>query len=147
MNKYLLQSAISLAVEKHASQLDKAGLPYILHPLKVMFAVESMGITHMIVAVLHDTVEETSVTLNEIESSYGMEVRTAVEAISKKPESAGETYMEFIARTSKNEIARVIKKADIAHNLSRMDALSDGERVFLIKRYTRALTLLKQPNK
>ena len=61
-----LERAIEIAVTAHRGQVDKSGLPYILHPLRMMHQMHSQ--TEQIAAVLHDTVEDSSLTLEDIEN-------------------------------------------------------------------------------
>jgi GTP diphosphokinase / guanosine-3',5'-bis(diphosphate) 3'-diphosphatase len=108
-----LERAIQMAALAHAGQLDKAGQPYILHPLRVMLAVE--GEHQRMAAVLHDVVEDTTVTLHALAAEgFAREVVDAVEALSKRP---GETRLQAAARAALNPIARVVKLADNAENM------------------------------
>lgn len=92
-----LTEAIQEAGWAHLLQTDKLGAPYILHPLDVMIRVQRRGgtIAQLIAAVLHDTVEDTNITLDHIEQAYGEEVAAMVDAVTKRP---GESYPEFIGR-------------------------------------------------
>jgi len=143
LSEHHLSGAIRLAVSAHAGQYDKSGLPYILHPLRVMEALRPFGIKHMIVGVLHDVVEDTAVTLNEIESSYGIEIKKAVDAITKRE---GEQYFSSIERVKQNVIARTVKKFDIADNtlFSRLIKLDDPTRGRIITKYKMALIILEK---
>ena len=108
-----LERAIEIAARAHAGQTDKAGQPYILHPLKVMFRVSSPA--ERMAAVLHDVVEDTLVTLEELQSEgFSLEVLTAVEALTKRD---GETRMDAAQRAAANHVARVVKLADNAENM------------------------------
>ena len=114
-----LERAIEIAATAHAGQIDKAGQPYILHPLRVMLRVSTGH--ERIAAVLHDVVEDTPVTLAQLtEAGFPVEVVEAIEALTKRP---GETRMQAAARAALNPIARVVKLADNAENmdLSRID--------------------------
>jgi GTP diphosphokinase / guanosine-3',5'-bis(diphosphate) 3'-diphosphatase len=109
-----LEQAIQMAARAHAGQLDKAGQPYILHPLRVMLAVA--GEHERMAAVLHDVVEDTTVTLEELaREGFAREVVDAVEALSKRP---GENRLQAAARAVRNPIARVVKLADNAENMN-----------------------------
>ena len=108
-----LERAIAIAVQAHSGQLDKAGQPYILHPLRVMFRVES--ITEKIVAVLHDVVEDSPVTLEQLtQEGFASEIVAAVQALTKQ---AGETRLEAAKRAAANAISRAVKLADNAENM------------------------------
>ena len=111
-----IEKAIQLAAVRHDGQVDKAGEPYILHPLSVMFRVRKAGadILTQIAAVLHDVLEDTETTAEEIEEQFGPEVAAAVIALTREP---GESYQAYIQRTAMNSIARRVKVADLEDNL------------------------------
>lgn len=125
--------ALRLAVEAHAGQFDKNGEPYINHPLRVVRSVTIHGKIHSIVAILHDVVEDTPVTFKQIYEMFGYDVWEAVHALTRRD---GESYSDFIKRCKANEIARVVKIADIQDNL-RPGA------PHLVERYERALKVLQ----
>jgi (p)ppGpp synthase/HD superfamily hydrolase len=108
-----LEAAIALAAESHAGQVDKAGAPYILHPLRVMSQVASNE--GRIAAVLHDTVEDTGLELGLIRKRFGAIVAEAVDALTRRD---GESYSAFIERCRVNEIARAVKIADLTDNMN-----------------------------
>lgn len=108
-----IERAIVIAAKAHAGQKDKAGQPYILHPLRVMLRVRESS--EMIVAVLHDVIEDSSVTLNCLaEEGFAQEVLSAVDALTKR---AGESRIDAAKRAAMNPIARVVKLADNAENM------------------------------
>jgi len=108
-----VEDAIIFATECHRGQRDKAGEPYILHPLRVALLVRTDP--ERLAAVLHDVVEDTGVTLDELrERGLDESVVTAIEALTKRD---GEDYASFIERVVRNRIARVVKLADLADNL------------------------------
>jgi len=108
-----LERAIAIAAQAHSGQLDKAGQPYILHPLRVMFRVENL--TEKIVAVLHDVVEDSPVTLDQLaKEGFAAEIVAAVQALTKQK---GETRLEAAKRAAANSIARTVKLADNAENM------------------------------
>ena len=108
-----LERAIALAARAHEGQVDKAGQPYILHPLRVMASVTTPH--ERMAAVLHDIVEDTPVTPEMLlAEGFQVEVVTAVIALTKKP---GESRLEAAARASRDPIARVVKLADVRDNL------------------------------
>lgn len=135
-----LTQAIHLAISYHRGQVDKAGKPYIEHPLRVMDAVE--GETEKIVAVLHDTLEDTGITLEEIESGFGSEVTAAIVALTRNTD---EDYFEFICRVKGDAIATKVKIADLQDNmnLSRLPVVTEQDRLRTSK-YEKALTVLLQ---
>jgi len=117
-----LERAIELAVTAYARQTDKAGATYIRHPLRVMQQMDTEE--ERIAAVLHDVVEDTSYTLDDIEDEFGATIRDAVDALTKRD---NESYQEFAARAATNDIARTVKIADIEDNmdLTRLSELDD----------------------
>lgn len=131
--------AISIALEAHKGQTDKGGQASILHPLAVMNRVNS--IEEKIVAVLHDVVEDTSITF-EMLRQRGLEdnLLTALKNVTR---IEGESYNEFIERAKSNPISRNVKIADIKENmnLSRIDKpiQRDYER---IEKYKKSLEYL-----
>ena len=108
----MLDRAITLAVAAHAGQTDRAGQPYILHPLRVMLAVEHPD--ERIVAVLHDVVEDSAVTLDDL-AKVGFSA-TVIEAIDSVTKREGESYPQFVARAGQNIIGRAVKLADLRDN-------------------------------
>jgi (p)ppGpp synthase/HD superfamily hydrolase len=125
-----LDKAIALAVRVHAGQKDKAGVDYILHPLRVMLAMKDD--VDRIVAVLHDVVEDCGVTLDDIERDFGQTVRDAVDAISHRER---ESYPDYWRRITENLIAVRVKIADSTDNLARTDSLPEPERSQMVKKY------------
>ena len=115
-----LERAIQIATLAHTGQFDKAGQPYILHPLRVVLRMD--GEHERIAAVLHDVVEDSDKWPLErlIEEGFPAPVIAAIEALTKRK---GETRLDAAARAAGNPIARVVKLADNAENmdLSRID--------------------------
>lgn len=138
-----LELAISLAAERHAGQVDKANAPYILHPLRVMLNVPD--IEHKIVAVLHDVLEDTSTTIDEL-YRFGFPSHL-IEAIIALTKQEGESRIQAAQRTVQNPIARVVKLADITDNmdLSRIQSptMKDFER---LKEYQQVRDILLSQN-
>jgi (p)ppGpp synthase/HD superfamily hydrolase len=137
---FTLDDAIQLARRAHEGQLDKSGRPYIAHPLRVMGHLR--GEHERMTAVLHDVVEDTDVTLDDLTAlGCPAEVLAAVTAISKQP---GEAQAEYLARVMANPIALRVKRADIADNMSadRMSRLDASTRHRLQAKYEAALRLL-----
>ena len=108
-----IERAIEIAATAHAGQRDKAGQPYIFHPLRVMLRVD--GAHEQMAAVLHDVVEDTSVTLDNLaQEGFPSEVLRAIAALTKLP---GETLLEAAARAAADPVARKVKLADNAENM------------------------------
>ena len=108
-----IEQDIAFAATKHMGQVDKANAPYILHPLRVMMNVST--IQQKIVAVLHDVLEDTNTTVDEL-YELGCD-NDIVEAILALTKLKGESRTEAAKRTLQNPIARVVKIADINDNM------------------------------
>jgi len=110
-----LEHAIALAARAHAGQVDKAGEPYVLHLLRVMLAMRTTE--ERIVAVLHDLVEDTDTTLEQVRAQgFSAAVVAAIDVLTKRP---GETRLEAALRAVAHPLARSVKLADNADNLDR----------------------------
>lgn len=126
-----LDRAIQIAVEAHQGQKDKAGAPYILHPLRVMLHMETEE--QMMVAVLHDVVEDSHWTLIDLQrEGFPEQVIEAVDHLSRRD---SETYDEFIDRIKGSMLAIKVKLADLEDNmdLRRICNLTDKEKERMIK--------------
>jgi (p)ppGpp synthase/HD superfamily hydrolase len=141
-----LGEAVLLAVKAHYGQRDKAGAPYILHPLRLMFRQNSEAAR--IVAVLHDVVEDTPVTLEQLrDSGFAEEVVEAVDCLTHDPR---DSYDEYIAKIKGNPIARIVKLADLEDNM-RLERLSDPaekdwERLRRYHRVWKELSVVRSPD-
>lgn len=138
----LLDDAIKLAIDAHQGQKDRAGQPYILHPLRVMLAMETNQ--ERMVAVLHDVVEDTPVTSYRIHSTFGSLVGNAVDALTK---DGREQYDDYLARVAANPIATKVKMADLRDNsdMTRLPNATDAdwERCHKYRRAIGFLTTLR----
>jgi len=114
-----LEDAISLSIKAHQGQKDKAGALYILHPLRVMVSMETE--TEMIVAVLHDVIEDGGITIDDL--------RRAGYAIDYLTRRGGEDYDQFIDRIKGNPLARKVKIVDLKDNsnLKRIAELKEND--------------------
>jgi hypothetical protein len=134
----MLNKAIEIAAKAHTGQVDKGGKPYILHPLRVMLNFcESESEATKICAVLHDVVEDTAVTLDDLRAEgFSEEVITALDCLTKRH---SESYDTFVSRILTNEIACKVKNGDLADNMDLTRILNptekDNER---IKKYRAA---------
>lgn len=136
-----IEEAISIALKAHKGQVDKGGNPYILHPLAVMNRVET--IEEKIVAVLHDVVEDTEVTIDQLrETGFSEEILEAINLLTRAKE---DSYEEFIDKTLKNRIARNVKIADIKENMNLSRIQDPSEQDYMrIEKYKRALERLER---
>lgn len=116
---FTLDEAIAEAVHCHAGQVDKQGEPYILHPLRVMLRVLSDA---RIVAVLHDTLEDTHISPAYLARRMQTIDYEALTLLTRRPEDSYDEYIERIVTThsTAGDIAREVKCADLQDNLSRM---------------------------
>lgn len=140
MKNPTLEDAIRLAVEAHHGQRDRYGQPYILHPLRVMFRLQ--GETDRMVGVLHDVIEDTPRTMEDLRRiGYSEEILKALDSVTKR---AGEPYDDFVLRSKANPIGRRVKLADLEDNMDRRRlpevTPEDSER---LTRYRQAWTVLR----
>lgn len=133
-----IAAARALATKAHEGQTDKAGLPYITHPERVALRMESPEL--QVIGWLHDTVEDTTLTVKDIAERFGPETAAAVDAISRRD---GEKWSGYLDRVAANPMARQVKISDLIDNsnLSRIPhvTLKDVERQ---KKYNKALKKL-----
>ena len=106
-----IEAAKALATKAHSGQSDKAGLPYITHPARVAERLESPE--EKVVGWLHDTVEDTGLTVADISNQFGPETAAAVEAVSRRD---GEAWEDYIDRVAANPVARAVKISDLIDN-------------------------------
>ncbi len=137
----MLQKALQICYEKHYGQVDKGGKPYFLHPVIVAL----MGKTNQekICGLLHDVIEDTDCTLDDLENvGFSQEIIEVVDLLTKKP---GESYEEYLMKIKANNLARKVKVNDLNHNsnLSRISSLKneDFER---LEKYRKALKFLHE---
>lgn len=135
----MLDTALTIAVLFHSKQKDKNGKHYILHPLAVMNEMDTEK--EKVVAILHDVVEDTSVTLTQLMSYevFSGEIIHAIDCLTKQE---GELYADYIERVKSDKLATRVKLADLKHN-SRLDRTYEGGEN-LLKRYAKAYTYLTE---
>ena len=134
------KKAMKLCYEAHKGQVDKSGMPYVFHPFHV--AEQMTDETTTIVALLHDVVEDTDYTLEDIaEEGFGKEILEAVALMTHEDDVP---YLDYVAKLKDNPIARAVKLADLAHNsdLSRIGEVDEETRQRLEK-YKKAIALLE----
>lgn len=137
MSIKMLEIAIQIAVKYHSGQTDRAGKPYILHCLRVMFSGET--IQEKIVGVLHDIVEDTLITFNDlINAGFLKKIVEAIDCLTKRP---GEKYQDYLNRIKTNPTAIKVKLNDLKDNLdvTRLKQI-DTEK---INKYLKAYQFLK----
>lgn len=137
MNNYEL--ALKIATEANKGQVDKAGVPYINHPLTVASLVDTEE--EKIVALLHDTIEDTNITEQDL-IDYGFP-NEIVEAVKLLTHNKNVPYMDYVAKIKDNELARKVKIADLTHNsdLSRLKEITEKDKK-RYEKYQKALLYL-----
>ena len=135
-----LERAIEIAVVAHKGQKDKSGAPYILHPLRVMLSLSSDE--DRIVGVLHDVVEDTPWTFDQLrEEGFPEEVLAALDTVTVRE---NEDYPDFISRSASNSIGRRVKIEDLRDNMDLSRIAEPTEKDFnRIEKYERALSQLE----
>jgi (p)ppGpp synthase/HD superfamily hydrolase len=159
-----LDDAIQLAVTAHVGQVDDDGFPHIVHALEVMFRVKEYGEADiqagksmpysledlMVAAVLHDTVEDTFITLDLIRAQFGKDVADMVDGVTRRGLGKNETkefYRDFIYRAKANPGSHIIKLCDLQHNLHRAPKIKKASwRNKLLFKYTVAEAVLNDAN-
>lgn len=139
MSMTLLEHAIVIALESHKGQTDKGSKAYILHPLRLMLKMTTDE--EMIVAVLHDIVEDCEVTLDDLKAQgFPQNILDALASISKNVE---ECYEDYIQRVKKNPLAARVKVADLQDNMDLSRIVHPQQKDFeRVKKYKMALEIL-----
>jgi guanosine-3',5'-bis(diphosphate) 3'-pyrophosphohydrolase len=110
----MLSAAIHIATNAHHGQFDKGGNPYILHPFAVMGLLEVEDEELQCMALLHDVVEDTNITYNELRDA-GMSDRV-IEGVKILTKQRGQSYEEYKALVFSSRDAMIVKMADLTHN-------------------------------
>lgn len=136
----MLNDATEIMVRAHRNQVDKAGQPYILHPMRI--AVKCERPSQKIVALLHDVLEDSDMTPEILrERGFSDYIIDGILAVTRKP---GESYDEFIIRCSLHPLGRYVKILDLEDNLNvtRLTELTPSDTA-RINKYLRAIRFLK----
>ena len=138
----LTNKAYEIAFEAHKGQFDKAGVPYIFHPVHVANGMTDEDTT--VVALLHDVVEDTEYTI-EMLREYGFteEQLKALDCITHRE---NEDYFDYVRRVKSNEIAKAVKFKDLEHNmdLSRIENPTEKDFNRIERKYKPALKMLRE---
>ena len=133
--------AMSIAYDAHHGQRDKSGVPYIFHPLHLAEQMEDE--ISCCAALLHDVVEDTDITLEQLAKTFPAEVTEAVRLLTHDPDT---DYFDYVRAIKGNPIAVKVKLADLAHNMdaSRFAGVEvPKERIgYFRDKYTKALAIL-----
>ena len=136
----LYDRALRIAIRAHEGQKDLSGREYVMHPIRV--AERCKDLKSKIVALLHDTIEDTMVTEEYLRrEGFPKEIIDGVLSVTKRE---GENYEDFVRRAAGNAIGRVVKIADLEDNMDirRLKVITDDD-VFRLRKYLRAWQYLK----
>jgi GTP diphosphokinase / guanosine-3',5'-bis(diphosphate) 3'-diphosphatase len=132
-DKMLLRTAFEMAAEAHKTMRRKSGEPYILHPLAVaMICIEEigLGVRSTICALLHDTVEDTDITLQDVQREFGEEIAKIVDGLTKissvmdnNSSQQAENFKKILLTLTDDPRVILIKLADRLHNMRTMDSM------------------------
>src|SRR3990170_2034000 len=138
-DKEMIRTAFEMSVEAHKSMRRKSGEPYILHPLAVArICVEEigLGVRSTICALLHDTVEDTDITLEDIEREFGNEIAKIVDGLTKistvvdvNASQQAENFRKILLTLTDDPRVIIIKLADRLHNMRTMDSMKQEKQL------------------
>ena len=133
------KKALKLCFEAHKNQTDKSGMPYVFHPFHLAEQMKTEETT--IVALLHDVVEDTDYTLDDLDK-MGFD-KPIIEAIELLTHTDDTEYMDYVRAIKSNPIAKTVKLADLTHNsdLTRLDEITDKS-LARREKYLKAIELL-----
>ena len=123
----LINRAIDIAYSAHMNQRDKAGRPYFMHPVIVASQMDSEY--EICTALLHDVIEDTHVTIEELEREFPKEIIDAIRLLTHDKRT---DYLDYVRELKKNPIARKVKLADLNHNL---DITRVEDNPYLLKKF------------
>lgn len=142
----MLSAAILLATNAHAGQYDKAGQPYILHPLKVLHYTKSTDEELQCIAVLHDVVEDCDVSWEDlVRAGMSDRVIRGVMALTKQ---RGQSYDEYKNLVFANVDAMRVKLADLRHNsdIRRLKGISERDKARILRYHEFAFEIQQRLN-
>jgi GTP pyrophosphokinase len=132
-DKVLLRRAFEMAVDAHKTMRRKSGEPYIFHPLAVSrICVEEigLGVRSTICALLHDTVEDTDITLEDVEREFGTEIARIIDGLTKistvedtSTSKQAENFRKILLTLTDDPRVILIKLADRLHNMRTLDSM------------------------
>ena len=137
----LTNEAMRIAYAAHHGQLDKGNVPYILHPIHLAEQMDDEYST--CVALLHDTVEDTDMTLEQLSQIFPKEV---VDAVALLTHNESEPYLDYVTRIKTNPLAKKVKLADLRHNSdeSRTPDATDADKAYWKQKYGPAFLILEE---
>lgn len=138
INTKLTRKAMVIAYNAHANQFDKAGVPYIFHPIHLAEQMDTE--IECIIALLHDVVEDTDVTFEQLEKEFSSDIIKILKLLTHDKET---DYMEYVKIIKENPIAKKVKIADITHNAdeTRLETITEND-ILRREKYQKALEIL-----
>lgn len=136
-----IDKALKIAIKAHKGQVDKAGEPYILHPLRLMNQFTDNNL--IIISLLHDVVEDSDYTFEDLKrAGFTPKILDTIDCLTKQD---GEEYAQFINRVMTNDLAIKVKIADIKDNLniSRLQKPLSTKDIARLQKYQVALLRLQ----
>ena len=135
------KQALKLCFEAHKEQVDKSGIPYVFHPFHLAEQMQTEETT--VVALLHDLVEDTPYTIEDLKG-MGFD-ENITDAIALMTHADDVDYMDYVREIKKNPIAKAVKLADLKHNsdLTRLDVI-DEKALSRREKYLKAMALLEE---
>ena len=135
----LIEKAHQLAEKAHEGQFRQSGESYIHHPLAVALILADLQLDYycIVAAILHDCIEDTSVTKDEVEKQFGSQVAHIVEGVSKltnleftsSSQKQAKNFQKLVFAMSKDMRVMIIKLADRLHNMRTLEAMSDEYKI------------------
>ena len=135
----LTKMALKISFDAHKNQVDKSGMPYVYHPFHLAEQMDDEYTT--CVALLHDVVEDTDITLDDLKKEgFPKEVTDAIVLMTHDDDVP---YLEYVAKIKRNPLATSVKLADLKHNsdLSRLDEV-DSKALERVEKYRKAIQIL-----
>ena len=139
----MTKKALKLCFTAHKDQTDKSGMPYVFHPFHLAEQMPDEDTT--IVALLHDVIEDTPYTLDDLRAMGFNE--QVLDALALMTHDKRIPYMDYVEKIKGNKIARTVKLADLTHNsdLSRLNNVDEKD-MKRIEKYRQAIALLSEPD-
>lgn len=139
----LTKKAMKIAYDAHHGQTDKSGTPYIFHPMHLAEQMTTEAET--CIALLHDVVEDTEVTLEDLAEDFPQQV---IEALKLLTRADGTDYFDYIRKIRYNPLAKAVKLADLAHNsdetrLAGAEGVTEADILRWRTKYARAKEILQ----
>ena len=136
----LTKKALKISFDAHKDQVDKSGMPYVYHPFHVAEQMDDEYST--CVALLHDVVEDTDISLDDL-SAWGFPAEVT-DALALMTHNDSIEYLDYVRALKDNPIARKVKRADLEHNsdLSRLDT-ADEKALERVEKYRQAILILE----